>query len=183
MKNLIILNFSSRNNGNCASVAEAVANQFDRTNVQIVSVCRYFRPCSDCDYECLRNGAKCPSMDRGADAVMQAVCDCDIAYYVIPNYCGVPCSNYYAFSERSVGWFNGDREKMARYMSVDKRFIFVSNSMNEAFTNVVKQHSAGKSDVLQLASRKYSKRSIDGDILGSEEAMADLVRFVSPIIL
>ena len=178
MKKIMILNFSSRNNGNCASVAGAIEKIYNRTNVRIVRVCEHFRPCSDCDYECLRDGEKCPAADHDSDSVMEAICDSDITFFVIPNYCGVPCANYYAFNERSVGWFNGERNKLDRFMAAEKRFVFISNSMSEAFKGVIEQQCAGRSDVLQLASRKYSRRSIDGDILSSKEALEALEHFV-----
>ena len=180
MKKITILNFSSRIGGNCASVSEMIKDRYNGTNMRIVRVGDYFKPCSGCDYECLRHGAKCPVMDSDAESIMKDICDSDITYYVIPNYCGGPCANYYAFNERSVGWFDGDRNKMDRCMSVNKRFVFISNSMTEAFQDVVRQQCTGGSEVLQLATRKYSKRSIDGDLLGSDEAVADLIRFIGP---
>ena len=179
MKNIIILNFSGRKSGNCASVADVLKELHNGTNVRDVRVSDKFHPCTDCDYECLRIGGKCPALDPEVEAIMQSVCDSDIVYYVIPNYCGVPCANYYAFNERSVGWFGGDREKMKRYMSAEKRFVFITNTMSEAFKDVVRQQCSGNAEVLQLASRKYSKHSIDGDILDSKEAFDELERFVS----
>ena len=173
-----ILNFSDRINGNCAAVAEAIEHLYNRENVMIVRVSDHFKPCSGCDYECLRNGSRCPAVDREMDAIMEAICTCDITYYVIPNFCGVPCANYYAFNERSVGWFDGSKVKMDRYLSANKRFVFITNSMPDAFQDVIKHQCTGAAEVLQLASRKYSKRSSDGDILDSEIAVDELTQFV-----
>ena len=178
MKNIVILNFSGRENGNCASVAGVLKELHNGTNVHDVRVSDKFRPCTGCDYECLRIGGKCPAMDPEVEAIMERVCDSDIAYYVIPNYCGVPCANYYAFNERSVGWFDGSKVKMDRYLLANKRFVFITNSMSDAFRDVIKHQCTGTAEVLQLASRKYSKRSIDGDILDSEIAVDELTQFV-----
>ncbi|MBQ7026315.1 MAG: hypothetical protein IJN31_06885 [Peptococcaceae bacterium] len=110
---------------------------------------------------------------------MEAICECELVYYIIPNYCGVPCANYYAFNEQLVGWFNGDRVKMQRYKSVRKRFVFVSNTENDAFQQVAAQHSNEKNNVLYLASRKYGKQSIAGDLLDCDAAKADLELFLN----
>ena len=109
--------------------------------------------------------------------VMDAICGSDLVYMIVPNFCGQPCANYYAFNERSVGYFNGDRSKMNQYLSVKKRFILVSNTQSEQFLNAMKQQTLGEPDILYLKSGKYHKRSIAGDILESEAARQDLNAF------
>lgn len=183
MRNVLILNFSGKEHGNCASVAEFICKHCDGTNVRIVRMHDYFKPCGNCEYECLQFEKRCPVVTEEESAIINAVCDCDLTYYIIPNYCGVPCANYYAFNERSVGCFNGDRAKMQRYKSAKKRFIFISNTETDAFRQVVAQHSNDKDNELYLASGKYGKQSIAGDLLDSDAAKADLGIFLDSTYL
>ena len=178
MKDVVILNFSGRTGGNCSSIADYISNKYKRTNVHVVRVADYFEPCGKCRYECLQKELICPRIGNEHQNIMESVCASDVTYYLIPNYCGLPCANYYAFNERIVGWFNGDREKMQRYLESDKRFIFISNTENDAFYQVTKQHATNNSEILYLASRKYSKSSIAGDLLQSDAAQSDLDCFL-----
>ena len=109
---------------------------------------------------------------------MDAVCQSDIVYMIVPNYCGYPCANYFAFNERSVGYFNMDRELMKRYISVQKRFIVISNTEGDNFRNALQQQTNEEPVILYLKSGKYRKRSTAGDIMESEEAVADLMTFL-----
>ena len=101
----------------------------------------------------------------------------DLVYFIVPNYCGYPCANYFAFNERSVGYFNMDPLRMDRYMSVTKRFIIVSNS-EDHFAEAMQQQTNEIPDILYLRSSKYGKQSIAGDIMDSDEAKAVLEAFL-----
>ena len=103
----------------------------------------------------------------------------DLIYYIIPNHCGVPCANYYAFNERNVGYFNGDRSIMGKFMNISKRFIMVSNTETTAFESVIKQQSTAEAKTLYLKTSKYKKNSIAGDLMTSKDAMDDLTAFLA----
>ena len=109
---------------------------------------------------------------------MDAICSADLVYYIVPNYCGYPCANYFVFNERSVGYFNMDRALMQKYMAVTKRFVVISNTEGPNFANALKQQVAGEPEILYLKTSKYSKRSTAGDLTESEEAQADLLEFL-----
>jgi len=179
VEKVVILVFSGKLRGNCSSIADYICKHNNRTNTRIIRMHNFFKPCGDCGYECLQPEKQCPVINQEALEILEAICECELVYYIIPNYCGVPCANYYAFNERLVGWFNGDRAKMQRYKSVRKRFVFISNTENDAFQQVAAQHSNEKNDVLYLASRKYGKQSIAGDLLDSDAAKADLELFLN----
>ena len=66
---------------------------------------------------------------------------------------------------------------MEKYMTVQKRFIIVSNS-EEHFVQAMQQQTNDIPDILYLQSSKYGKQSIAGDILDSDEAKADLEAFL-----
>ena len=177
-KKVVIMSFSSRNNGNCAAIAEHIDQLHKRTNVLSFQIDNdSFPPCGGCDYECLKKNLVCPNLTDKQKEVMNAICDSELVYFIIPNYCGYPCANYFAFNERSVGYFNLNRSLMEKYMTVQKRFIIVSNS-EEHFVQAMQQQTNDIPDILYLQSSKYGKQSIAGDILDSDEAKADLEAFL-----
>lgn len=178
MKKTVILNFSTRNTGNCAHIAEHLSVHYRETSVHTYTIDDRIGPCGQCDYECLRPGFECPNVSDYQKEVMNAVMEADMTYLIVPNYCGFPCANFLAFNERSVGFFNMDRALTGRYMTAKKRFIIVSNSENAVFDQAMRQQVNSEPEVLYLKSGKYGKRSIAGDILESEQAVADLNAFI-----
>lgn len=110
--------------------------------------------------------------------MFDAICVAETVFFIVPNYCGFPCANYFAFNERSVGYFNKDRSLMGKYMSVQKRFIIVSNTQGQNFEAAMMQQVNSEPDILYMKTGKYRKKSIDGDMLDSEEAKADLRGFL-----
>ena len=179
MKNVTILNFSSRNHGNCTHIADHIAVHNTETNVHTFVMDQRISPCNGCNYECLMPGATCPNVSQYQQEVMGAVLQSDVVYLIVPNYCGFPCANFLAFNERSVGYFNLDRGLMQRYMNVRKRFIIVSNTENEVFQKAMEQQTKDTSEVLYLKTSKYGKRSTAGDLMESPEAVADLDAFLN----
>ena len=183
-KKVIILSFSSRKNGNCTKISDYLTEKFKRTNVlSFVIESTYFAPCGGCNYECLTPCVICPQLSDQQIIVMDAICSSDLVYYVIPNYCGYPCGNYFAFNERSVGYFNTNRELMNRYMSVPKRFIIVSNTEDDNFVNAMRQQTEDTPNILYIKTGKYGKRSTAGDLLESEAARADLDAYLAADLL
>ena len=172
-KLVTILSFSSRKKGNCAAVSTHLKNHYTQAEICIVQLL----PCGNCDYECLTAVKSCPRLEPDQTQIMDAICRSDLVYFVVPNYCGYPCANYFAFNERSVGYFGMDRAKMERYMNVRKRFIIISNT--EGFEDAMQQQTYEAPDILYLKSRKYGSRSIDGNMLESEAARADLDAFLA----
>lgn len=179
IKNVVLIRFSSRNEGNCSAISAHICNQYkaDQINTYLIDG-NTIQPCNGCDYECLHPEKICPNLTVEQKEVMDAICNANLAYFIIPNYCGYPCANYFAFNERSVGYFNLDRAKMQRYRNVQKRFIIVSNSEGENFTNAMYQQVNGEPDILYLKSSKYNKKSTAGDLMESEAARVYLDEFL-----
>lgn len=174
---VIILQFSPRKDGNCAKIGEYV-RQFYQNNGQIIPVGdEIFTPCGNCDYECLKPEVACPNLSESERQALDTICQSKIVYFIVPNFCGYPCANYFAFNERTVGYFNGDRAVMEQYMNVPKRFIVVSNT--EGFDALMQQQVSAKPEILYMKSSKYQKRSIAGDLLDSDDAKADLDAFLA----
>ena len=176
--NITVLNFSPRENGNCAAITSEIQNYHANTNVRIYHVCKFISPCCNCNYECLRPEAICPNLNETQIAMMDAVRESDLVYFVIPNFCGMPNSVYYAFNERSVGYFNMNRKIMGQYMTVRKRFIIVSNTEPAIFTELLQQQTKTIPEILYMKTSRYQKKSIAGDILESEDAQTDLKEFL-----
>ena len=174
---IVILQFSPRNKGNCGTICAFLRDHYGpekAAEFQIGS--GVFGPCGHCDYECLKPGVQCPSLTDAEREILDTVCRAELVYFIVPNYCGWPCANYFAFNERTVGYFNGDRQRMRQYMDVKKRFIVISNS--EGFEAAMRQQ-AEHPEILYLKSRAYGKQSIAGDLLDSQEARNDLLRFIA----
>lgn len=180
-KSVVILSFSPRKHGNCANISKFIS-KFHEDQATIIHVNRELvSSCGNCDYECLTPGQHCPAITAEYEAMMDTIINSDLVYFVVPNYCGYPNANYFAFNERSVGYFSLDRQKMKRYLNISKRFIVVSNT--EGFEKAMQQQTDSEPKILYLKSGKYKKRSTAGDILDSEEAQQDLMEFLSNLVL
>lgn len=177
MDNITVLSFSSRPTGNCAKVSQYLKKYHKETNVCLFPL-GTFNPCGNCDYECLKPEQKCPMLSADYTQLMDIVCGSDLVYFVVPNYCGFPCASFFAFNERSVGYFDRDRKLLNRYMDVKKRFIIISNSESIPFKAAMQQQTNEPPDILYLKTSKYKKQSIAGDLLDSSEAQDDLKQFL-----
>ena len=179
VNNVVILNFSGRKVGNCSAIAQYISEHHTNANIRSYHIDQTFGTCGGCNYECLTPGVTCPNVSDFQKEVMGAVCESDITYYIVPNYCGLPTGNYFAFNERSVGYFNMDRALMGKYQSTAKRFIVVSNTENDYFVQALRSQSNQEMKILYMKTGKYGKRSTAGDILESDAAKADLDSYMA----
>ncbi len=100
-------------------------------------------------------------MSEYYNEIMDSICSSSLVYFVLPDFCGFPCANYFAFNERSVGWFGQNRDKLKQYLSVNKRFIVVSNSAGENFEKALLQQANSAPEILYMKSAKYGSKSND----------------------
>ena len=178
-KKVVIIQFSSRQKGNCNAISKVINEFYQKDDVRACAVDACSMPaCSNCDYECLTPKKTCPNLTQEQIQLYTDVCNADITYMIVPNYCGYPCASYFAYNERSVGYFNLDRALMSQYMSAKKRFIVVSNTEGLNFENALKQQST-EPKILYLKTVRYGKRSTAGDLMDSEDAKDDLIAFLS----
>ena len=183
-KNLVLIQFSSRKSGNCSAIAAFIRDYYAKDNVMTYYLdAENMSPCKQCNYECLKPGEICPNRSVFQLELMDAICCSDLTYFIVPDYCGFPCANYFAFNERSVGYFNGSKELLMKYLDVRKRFIVVSNTEGESFKQTLQQQTNDVPDILYLKTRKYDKISIAGDLLESAAAGADLKAFLEKDLL
>lgn len=182
-KNITIISFSPRENGNCRQVCRSIQSFYRNSNIRSFSVGAVFAPCGCCDYECLKPGLYCPSLTQAQKEVYDAIQSSDLVYYVIPNFCGMPNAVYYGFNERSVGYFNMDRVVMAQYMAVRKRFVIISNTEADTFVNALHQQTKEAPEILYMKTSRYGKNSIAGDLMDSQQAQEDLEAFLAADML
>jgi len=174
-----IISFSSRANGNCAAISEFVKTCYgDSAEVYRFSDFSV-RPCGECDYECFGPERGCPASGDRENVLLEAVIECDLAYFVVPNYCDYPCANYFAFNERGQYYFSEHPDRMADYERTAKKFIVVSNTEKENFRKAFSYQSKGAPDILFLRAADFGKVSIAGDLLASTQAKAAVAGFVS----
>ena len=178
--NLIIISFCSRKFGNCEQIADFIYKHFNnRTNVSVYKFSDFsIEPCGKCNYECFGNNTACPYFNDMEYTLLDQICGSDMVYFVLPNYCDYPCANFFIFNERSQCYFQNHAERLERYLQVPKKFIVVSNSKAESFTEAFQQHTDAEPRILYLSSKAYGKRSITGDILTAAQAQRDLKLFL-----
>lgn len=181
MNKITILSFSGRPEGNCRQISGYIQNYHRGTDVRIF-IFDGFSPCGHCDYACLRPSQSCPSKSAEYTRMMDRICESDLVYFIVPNYCSFPCASFFAFNERSVGYFSLDHNRLDQYMAVKKRFVIVSNTESLCFTEAMQQQTSETPDMLYLKTSKYQKQSIAGNLLESEAARDDLRTFLDAYI-
>ena len=170
-----IISFSGRADGNCAQIARYL-QELTGGELFLFSGLTV-HPCGTCDYECFKK-AQCPNIEDDEYRVMDAIAGSDVTYFVLPNYCGGPCANYYIFNERSVCYFHGDREKLAKYMAAQKKAIVVTNSGHDNFRRTLQeQHSDKELPILFLGSGEFKKSSVAGDLITVPEVRERIREF------
>lgn len=178
-KNVLIISFSGRKNGNCDQISE-----FIRKGLGDAEIFRFsespVHPCGECACECFEDNRMCPHIDDGEYGLLERICLSDLVYFVVPNYCDYPCANFFIFNERSQVYFQGYRERLLEYEAIPKKFIVISNSDSPNFAAAFDYHCASEPEILYLSPKKYGKNSIAGDLLTAIEARAAINRFIEP---
>ena len=168
-----IISFSSRPNGNCAEIG-AYLKELHGEDAQLYRFADFeIAGCGRCDHECFA-GKECPHIKDMEFALQDAVANSDLCYFIVPNYCGYPCSNFFIFNERCVCYTWGRQDRSDAYKNAPKKFIAVSNSGDDNFRKLFGYHCAGEADILFLGSRKYGS-----PIMASDEAKEAVKAFAA----
>lgn len=167
---IVVVNFSSRKDGNCYQISGVVKKHFKEKKVKIFNFFENtYSSCGHCNYECFKKRCK---IDDGINEIFKAIVQSEETIFVIPNYCDYPNSNYFLFNERSCGFFNGNKDLMNRYLNIPKRFIVVSNSCNSnfktAFSYQIPENTLPK--ILYFNSKKFNQNPLDGMLMSNKEA-------------
>lgn len=168
---IAIINFSGRADGNCADISNILARKYEKECVERFDFCNVnVSPCGKCDYECFKEEKPC-DLDN-ANLIFESIASADLAFFVMPNYCDYPPANYFAFNERSCGYFLKDEKLLKKYLVVKKKFIVVSNTVSQNFEKAFSYQVADgvKPDMLFLSAKKFDSSSIEGDMMQNSSA-------------
>lgn len=176
-----IVSFSGRSDGNCSRIAAALRQKFEGEHqvtvfdFSVLSV----TPCGRCRYECFQTRENCPYLSDAEFTLWDTIVNSDRALFVVPNYNDYPCANFFAFQERSQCYFGHHQSLQKQYLAVRKKFIVVSNTNQEHFTEIFHSHvpEGQTPDILFLSAKKYHKRSIQGDLLDVDEVKKTIFHF------
>lgn len=179
-KRVLIISFSSKKSGNCEQISDFIQKSLDAEAEVFRFSENQIHACGDCRYQCFDDSRLCPHYEDPEFGLLRSICLSDMVYFVVPNYCDYPCSNFFVFNERSKVFFQGYRERLLEYERIPKRFIVVSNSESPNFAAAFDYHCVDTPEILYLSAKKYGKNSLDGDLLTAIEARAAINRFIEP---
>ncbi|MCH5159287.1 MAG: hypothetical protein J1F66_00370 [Clostridiales bacterium] len=173
-----IVSFSSRKGGNSSQISGFIKSQLP--DAKIYNFADFsINACVDCEYQCFNGGSNCPYFNDKECEILDAITNSTLTYFIVPNYCDFPCSNFFVFNERSLCYFQNNEQLLTRYLKTPKKFIVISNGNIENFQTAFSYHTEEMPGILSLSAKKYGKESINGDILTSEQAVADLKHFIT----
>lgn len=177
-KRVLIISFSNKKSGNCEQISELIQENLDAETEIFRFSENPIHACGHCRYQCFDDNRCCPYYDDPEFGLLRSVCLSDLVYFVVPNYCDYPCANFFIFNERSQVYFQGYRERLMEYEAIPKRFIVVSDSESGNFATAFDYHCEGTPEILYVSAKKYGKHSIAGDILKSQQARMDILKFI-----
>lgn len=178
MSKTIIINFSSRPKGNCAQIARFLKDEWNDSVLREFSALK-IAACGNCEYECFNAREKCPVFTDDLFSLYTEIIESDLVCFILPNYAGVPCSNYFIFNERSQCVFQQHPQLYERYLHVSKRFVVVSNTDTVSFETILANQVPEKTklDILFLSAKKFGKVSIHKDLIDPPAVKRDLRNF------
>lgn len=186
---ICIINFSGRAGGNGHGIAAFTAGELTGTG-GLMNTCETeiiefsgltVQGCGSCSYECFRRGQACTH--RGDDMwnVYMRTADADMCCFIIPNYNGHPCSNFYSFEERGQGIYLHARDTYEKYLSVPKKFIVISNTdashFKLAFENCLAKDK--EADILFLRAAEFHLPSTGSELISCVDARRKISRFLA----
>ena len=158
---IVVVNFSSRKDGNCYRISGVIKKHYRDKKVKIYNFYENtYTSCGHCDYECFKKRCK---VNDGINEIFKSIVQSEETIFVLPNYCDYPNSNYFLFNERSCGFFNGNKDLLNRYLNIKKKFIVVSNSCHTIFYDTLKYQVSEntKPEILYFNSKKFNQNPID----------------------
>ena len=178
---ITILSFSGRPDGNSTNVAKVIAECHTGKDVQIVDFSQAnVEPCNHCHCDCFLPNGKCPVEDDVV-SIYEKIMQSEQVYFIVANYCGYPNAKYFAFNERSSSYFLRNRELLSRYLNIPKKFIAITNSNLDKFTELMQYQvpQGTQPEMLFLSSGKFKVSSFAGNLMEVPEAKELVEKFVS----
>ncbi|QSX06480.1 flavodoxin family protein [Sedimentibacter sp. zth1] len=178
---IVIVNFSGKlKNGNGEKISLYIKKLLCKNEVQIINFKQLnINSCNMCNYECFEKMSSCRYIDDDIKFVYDSLINADYNIYIIPIYSDYPCSNYFAFRERSQCYF--DEVIYNKYSVIRKSFIIIGNSGFENTYNIVHNDykDINRDSFLQLSSNKYSTKSINGDLITFDGIKLEISNFIN----
>lgn len=177
---ITIISFSGRPNGNSMGVANVIKECFSGHEVQIVDFSEAkIEPCNHCNCDCFLPDGECPVKDNVVDTYAK-IMESEQVFFILANYCGYPNAKYFAFNERSTSYFKRNRELLGQYLAVPKKFITITNSNMDKFTELMQYQvpNGTTPEMLFLSSGKFKVSSFAGNLMEVPEAKAMVEEFV-----
>ena len=176
---ITILSFSGRPDGNSIRVANTIADAVGKDNTQIIDFSEItVEPCHNCHCDCFLPEGKCPVEDDVV-GIYKKIMESERVFFVLANYCGYPNAKYFAFNERSSAFFLRNHELLAKYLAVPKKFIVISNSNQDKFTELAQYQvpEGSTPEMLFLSSRNFNVSSFAGNLMDNREAWSLVTTF------
>lgn len=180
---ITIISFSGRPNGNSMGVANVIGECLQGKEVQIVDFSELsVEPCNHCNCDCFLPSGACPVQDDVV-SVYEKIMQSEEVYFILANYCGYPSAKYFAWNERCTAFFKRNREVMAKYMAVPKKFVAITNSNMDKFTELMKAQvpNGTEPEMLFLSSGKFKVNSLAGNLMEVPEARELVKEFVKGV--
>lgn len=177
---ITIISFSGRPNGNSIGVAKEIEKCLKGKEVQLVDFSEAaVEPCNHCKCDCFLPNGECPVKDDVV-GIYEKIMQSEEVYFILANYCGYPNAKYFAFNERSSSFFRRNRELLAQYLAVPKKFVVISNSNMDKFNELMQyQVTEGtEPQMLFLSSGKFKVSSFAGNLMEVPEARQMVEEFV-----
>lgn len=167
MRKVSIINFSSHENGNGDKIVDYIKKVVQNAEMDVVKFSQEdIHGCGKCQYDCFNEKQKCHYFSDSIAEVYRKIADSDFCYFIVPNYSGVPCSNYFIFRERSQGVWQ-DNGLWRRYAKTPKHFIVISTTNQSIFKELLKNEiDEGKTITIDFFnSQEVESKSTKGDLI------------------
>lgn len=178
---MVILNFSSKRDGNCEKIVKYLLDK--KADAIIYNVNNEtMMGCGNCNYQCLLKNEACPLNDEMVK-IYDAIVNSELIIFLVPNYCDYPCANYFAFNERSCGYFQKDCKLLEKYLNIKKKFIVISNTNTINFKEVFQYQvdDEAEPDILFLQAKKFNSVSLEGTLLNNQIVKDLISSFIDDI--
>lgn len=176
---ICIISFSSRANGSCGQIGSLIQEYYGQNACLFRFSDFSISSCNRCNYQCFSKNRPCPHLEDMEQTLIKSILSSALTYFIVPNYCDFPCSNYFVFCERQQSYFGNHTEQLKLYEAIPKRFITITNTNQDNFKRAFSYHVNGTPDILYLSARHYGKISLNGDLLSSSQAKKDILSFLS----
>lgn len=183
MKRILLINYSIRKDGNCSKFLSHIKKRLSNNNIIETSNLNdeFSNKCGNCNYECF--SGKCKWIDDNIYCLWQKVLSSDIIIHIFPIYCGLPCSNFFVFSERIQGAFHND--EFYEIENKHNMYIVVGNDGKEITQNIIQVNNSKfeNNDLLFISSHDVGEKSIKGNLVEHEYYKKKIDSFLQSVEL